>query len=459
MLMTSTLASDSSGGSAVDAAYQRLVDAYLAHDRALSVRLDALMALDSRHVRGWAAKAIFMMSLARCELIPAAQDAARQARICLGDDLDDGLYVRAAECMAGGDWHGAIACFEQLLGRNPRDSMAAKMSHAVRFMLGDAQGMLRSIERVVARSGRSHHHAGFLLGCKAFALEENHRFQEAEFVGRSAVEREAADAWGMHAVSHVYEMTGRSDAGLAWIESHPQAIWGGNNFRYHLLWHQALFLMDLGDLTAALDLYDRYVRVDRTDDFRDIANGASLLKRLELAGVDVGDRWDEMAALCARRIADRSLVFADLHYVMVLAGAGQTDAARTLAGSLLANPARNALQSGLAHRIGAKAAEAVVDHAEGRHAAAAEKLLEVRLVLQAVGGSHAQRDIFEQIMLDAMVRSGHPQAAGLLLVRLGRRGGSNAFAQALLPQSYGPSVRCAGWRKVSAASGEAQAFR
>ncbi len=49
--------------------------------------------------------------------------------------------------------------------------------------------------------------------------------------------------------------------------------------------------------------------------------------------------------------------------------------------------------------------------------------------LCAIGGSHAQRDVFEQVHIESLVRAGErTQAARLLEQRLARRGGVNAFA-------------------------------
>ena len=125
-------------------------------------------------------------------------------------------------------------------------------------------------------------------------------------------------------------------------------------------------------------------------------------------------------------------MFADLHYVMALAGAGRIETAQSLATSLLALPGQCSQQSDLARRVGALAAEAIVDHASGHFGASAQKFLAVRAAMSGIGGSHAQRDVFEQMMLDSMVRAGHPQAPGLLLTRLARRNGKNRFAQELL---------------------------
>ena len=71
-----------------------------------------------------------------------------------------------------------------------------------------------------------------------------------------------------------------------------------------------------------LDLYDREVRPELTDDLLDISNAVALLWRLEQAGVDVGNRWEELADRAQGHLDDHLLVFGDVHYLMALAAAG-----------------------------------------------------------------------------------------------------------------------------------------
>jgi hypothetical protein len=54
--------------------------------------------------------------------------------------------------------------------------------------------------------------------------------------------------------------------------------------------------------------------------------------------------------------------------------------------------------------------------------------------LQRIGGSHAQRDIFDRITIEAALRGGYTEAAGALLRdRLVRRGGAlDGYAAARL---------------------------
>jgi hypothetical protein len=59
-------------------------------------------------------------------------------------------------------------------------------------------------------------------------------------------------------------------------------------------------------------------------------------------------------------------------------------------------------------------AEAMAAFARGDDEAVIRLLEPVRKELVRVGGSHAQRDVFEETLLGAYLRSGRLEAAGLL---------------------------------------------
>jgi tetratricopeptide (TPR) repeat protein len=422
-------------------AWADLVGAFLRHDRRTP---DLLAVAIDQHpsepmgpiVKGW-----MLLMLARRELRAGAIEALAEGRrrLAAAPDVRAELYAEGLESWLAGDPRGAVRAMEQVIGDNPLDAMAVKLSHAVRFMLGDADGMRRSLSRVVSIYTDGVPYAGFIKGCFAFALEETGAYAEAEAMGRRAVELEPADAWGRHAVAHVHEMTGRADEGLAWLAD--AAAWSHcNNFGYHLHWHAALFQLELGRAGEALRLYDQAIRAERTDDYRDVANAASLLQRLELDGHDVGDRWDELAAIAERRVEDRQLAFADLHYLLALLGAGRFGSAEILVrGLLCAGP--DCHNGELSGEIGAPLAAGLVAFRAGRCAEAVSLLEPVRRRLQAIGGSHAQRDVFEQIYLEALVRAGAGHCAGSLAERRAMRGGRDRFAERRLSGRLGQTGR------------------
>jgi hypothetical protein len=435
--------------------YLRLVEAFLAHGRETPVLLGSLIEAHPDCPRAHATKALMLVLLGRSEVIEAARESSAQAAALVVPGVTtagDAAFAAAASAAANGAWWAAIGELERALQADPGDSLSAKMSHALRFMLGDKAGMLRSIERVLGALPAGHAHRGFLMGCHAFALEESGEYGRAETTGRAAVALEARDAWGLHAVSHVHEMTGRISDGIAWIEGGEQHIDHCNNFAGHLFWHLALFKLEAGAVSEVFALYDNRIRAEKTDDFRDIANGASLLARLEFEGHHVGARWEELADKAENRLADRSLVFADLHYLLALLGAGRGVAAGRLAQSMAGTPARHVSQSLVAERAGAATARGLVAFSQGKMGLALENLLASRRQRQMIGGSDAQRDVFEQMTIEAALGAGEDRVArSLLSDRLAHRHGSNRFAQDRLARLMRPMARGKGALGVAAA--------
>ncbi len=409
--------------------WNRLVGAFLRHDRETPVLLGRLIDDHPEKAIGPLLKGYMLLMLARRELCSGAKDALAEGNRRLALQQDDRAvhYASGLSAWLQGNPRGAIHAMERIIDDHPMDAMAVKISHAIRFALGDADGMRRSLARVVSVYTDTMPHAGFIKGCYAFALEETGDYAEAEKMGRKAVELEPSDAWGRHAVAHVYEMTGRAEEGLSWLSDQNQ--WAHcNNFAYHMHWHVGLFQLELGRVNDALKLYDSAVRNQKTDDYRDIANAASLLRRIELEGLSVGDRWDELADIAERRIDDRQLAFADLHYLMALLGAGRFSRAEALVLGMLSADGM-AYNGQVSASIAAPLAAGLVAFQAGCMAEAVALLEPLQPKVQLLGGSHAQRDIFQQIYVEALVRSGAPSTAKVLKIRQSDRNGTNRFAE------------------------------
>ncbi|MDW3182685.1 tetratricopeptide repeat protein [Roseobacter sp.] len=404
-----------------------MVRAFLAHSTATPTHLGAVLTSHPDFAMGHAARGLFSLMLGRAELVKTAQEAAVLAHKACANTTPtfrEAAWTRALDHWLDGRPTKAVAAMEGVLTRHPEDTLTAKVSHAIRFILGDATGMRASIERVLEAHGPDHACRGFALGCHAFALEETGAYDRAEAAGREGLTLAPDDSWGLHAVTHVYDMTARPDLGIALIEGNTGAWDHCNNFRYHVWWHKALLHMDRGQLDVALGLYDAQIRADKTDDYRDISNATSLLVRLELEGVDVGPRWEELADLAQNRTEDGCVVFADLHYMLALTGADRPEAKAAMTRRF----ARDAAKSGEMPRRyadpGVAALAGLNAFAEGRYDAAFADLTAARPTLQTIGGSHAQRDVFDRITIDAGLRAGrYEQTEAVIADRLARRAG------------------------------------
>jgi hypothetical protein len=173
----------------------------------------------------------------------------------------------------------------------------------------------------------------YLHGMLAFAWEQCHLLAQAEAAARHAIHLRRKEPWAHHALAHVMLTQGRIREGQAFMADVSDTWTGLNSFMVtHNWWHQALFALELDDHAEALRLYDTQVWGVVKDYSQDQINAVSLLARLELAGVDVGERWHDVATHLAARVQDHVLPFLDLQYLYGLARAGRPEA-DTLLGS------------------------------------------------------------------------------------------------------------------------------
>ncbi len=302
--------------------------------------------------------------------------------------------MRALKYWLDGDAAGAARAWEEILADHPRDVLALRLAHHAYFYMGAAGGMLASVESVLDAWDEGLAGYGFVLGMRAFALEESGDYAAAEETGRRAVEVNADDPWAVHAVAHVMEMQGRHTEGVEWITGLQPHWEQANNFRYHLWWHRALMHLGRGEADEALGLYDESLWDPESDVLLDLCNEVSLLLRLELMGVDVGDRWEALAEKAGSRTDDRMLAFIDCHVVAALAAAGQVDKAERMVEEM-------ASAGGIFADVGATVSKALIAHRAGDYPAAVRLLEDVRDDIVTIGGSHAQRNLFNLLLEDA----------------------------------------------------------
>ena len=332
-------------------------------------------------------------------------------------------HTDALEAWCLGRLDDAALIWEKILVHYPRDCVALRLVYFNHFYSGNSRRMRDTVARVMSRWEDDHPLYGYLLGMYSFALEECGDLDQAEKIGRRAVEINPEDSWSVHAVAHVLETRQQHEAGIGWLKG-LEADWSTvNNFRFHLYWHQCLYHLERGEFGIILDIYDRLLVSDLGSEFYlDVCNAASLLWRLELYGVDVGERWHTLLDVSRGHVQDRDLVFVSLHYLMPLAAAGTHDDVRALVANLEDWENAEETQSTVLRSVGMDVAHAVCLMREGEYDRAYRRLSSARYRTDLIGGSHAQRDLFALLMLDCARRGGHGlEAEGLLAERVALR--------------------------------------
>ena len=318
---------------------------------------------------------------------PEAAAPARAAMAAAIDTLgphstaDEIALCEALRTALDGRLLGAAEVLDARLAAAPGALLLLKLSTMLRFIGGDAAGMVRTTGVALPAWRPTDAGYGFVLGCRSFALEEVSDYAGAERAGRAALAHTPHNPWAIHAVAHVFEMRTRPREGIAWLEGCRGGWAGANNFAFHVAWHLALFHLELGEHDRVLELYDREVRPAPSEDNRDMANATALLWRLRQFGVDVGGRWSELAEIARRRRGETALVFAALHRIFALLAVGDFSAVDDVLEALAAGGRGE--QAAVARAVGLPLARAMAGHGIGGLAG-----------LECLGGSMAQRDVF-----------------------------------------------------------------
>jgi hypothetical protein len=360
----------------------------------------------------------FMLLLVKRELVSRAEQAANVAEAAMmqaGATSRERLHLQALRAWIGRDCRAAAAILQRILAEYPSDLLALKLVQYLLFYQGDWRGMRDTVAAALASWDEHTPGYGYALGCHAFGVEECGDYAEAEKLGRCAVALHPDDIWAAHAVAHCCEMQDRSSDGLAWLDEARTGWPNANNFAFHVNWHRCLFLLELGHFDEILARYDNEVRAEATDEYLDITNAVSLLWRLEQHGVDVGHRWRELATRSAARIDDHMLVFGDAHYAAALAAAGTAEDFAWWRRSSAAYARASETQSGIMAEIGLALGDAARAHRHGDYGRAVDLLFPARGSIRRIGGSHAQRDFFAQLLIDSAVKAGRAEIARDLL--------------------------------------------
>jgi hypothetical protein len=151
-----------------------------------------------------------------------------------------------------------------------------------------------------------------------------------------------------------------------------------------------------------------------------LCDAASLVWRHRLYGVDCrAEAPEEVAALAREAFSRPGMTFADVHCALAYAAAGDRVALERLAEQLEERLRADKIAAG---KVVPVLVKAVTAFAQGDYEQTAELMEPIAGQVVRVGGSNAQRSVFEDTLLHAYLRSGrHESAAALLRQRLARR--------------------------------------
>ncbi|XP_035129026.2 tetratricopeptide repeat protein 38 isoform X5 [Callithrix jacchus] len=343
------------------------------------------------------------------------------------------LHVSAVETFAKGNFPKACELWEQILQDHPTDMLALKFSHDAYFYLGYQEQMRDSVARIYPFWTPDIPLSSYVKGIYSFGLMETNFYDQAKKLAREALSVNPTDAWSVHTIAHIHEMKAEIKDGLEFMQ-HSEAQWKDSDMlACHNYWHWALYLIEKslirrtvffqGEHEAALTMYDTHIlpSLQASGAMLDVVDSCSMLYRLQMEGVSLGQRWQDVLPVTQKHSRDHVLLFNDAHFLMASLGAHDPQTTQELLTTLQdasESPGENC-QHLLARDVGLPLCQALVEAEAGNSDRVLELLLPIRYRIVQLGGSNAQRDVFNQLLIHAALNctsSVHKNVARSLLM-------------------------------------------
>jgi hypothetical protein len=402
-------------------AYVEGVDRLLSANAGAEASFDRAIAADPTLALAHAGRARSLQLQGR--MGDAREVAGRARALVAGVTARERAHVEALAIAVEGDAPRALAAIREHVAEFPRDAMVLSPATGVYGLIGFSgrQDRNEALVALLEPLAQAYGDDWWFLSAHGFALTEAQGWE----AGAPLIERSLAlaprNAHGAHAWAHVlYERGDERDGAAfvdAWLPDYPRDA----QLHCHLSWHLALFELAQGRGDRAREIYIESIRPGTalSPSLPVLADSASLLWRSELAGAERrAEHWKDVASYARRVFPKIGIGFADAHCAVAYAAAGDGEALERWIAQLRRADAEGRLLSGSALPM---VADGFGAFARGDYDGAIRVLAPAVDHFVRIGGSRAQRDLFENTLLAAYWRSGRAAAAaGLLERRLDR---------------------------------------
>lgn len=418
------------------ARYREGIDCVLAAWPGAGEAFDAAIAADRDFALAHIARARVHFFYAEAQAVRACVGKARELVARHGIEREKS-HVEALALGMEGQPAKSLAQTLAHLEQWPRDALILSLPLGA-FGLYAFSGMADHDQaRVDLCEKHASHYGGdwWFLTYLGWSLTENHDVKRGRALTEQGFAKRRANANAAHALAHAMFEDGSvadAEAMIAdWLPSYDRS----GILHAHISWHQALAALEHGDAARALAIYSDRIqpRVTRAPPINSVTDGASLLWRMTVEGHAVpADVWTDAAAHAERSFPNAGVTFADVHMALVAAATGNATGLEQRIATLETRLGEGKLAAGA---VVPAICRAVRAFAGGDYTDCVRTLEPMANEVVRIGGSHAQREMIEDTLLMALMKTGEAEKARTLLDRrLHRR----------------PSLRDARWRQAVA---------
>jgi hypothetical protein len=398
------------GSAAAVALFDEAVDRSLRHDGGVA---EAALAATQADPSFAAAHAVLALAHPgeSTRALPRARSLAQRS----GTDYERSLVGFVDLLLSQGMWTALQTGLDHARA-HPRDLLGVGLAgtmveRSARVDVHDA------VLAVYAPSRRALGDHPYLLCMVGFVAQEQGRFGEAAAMASRALEQQPTSVTAAHLLAHVRYETADHTEGLAWLDDFRAGMHPDGDYVHHLGWHAALHTLALGETERTLQRLAGLATAD-ADDARHVIDTGALVMRCRLHGLVAAhdDPTDGRTVPPTTWLAEMPSMYLGFHAAVGLAVAGRSHDLRALAHACprMVCPGASDLLAPLA--------VALADYVDGDFAHAADTLASLRPTMYRWGGSRAQREVVEDILIEAAIRGDRlPLATAVLTERVERR--------------------------------------
>lgn len=262
----------------------------------------------------------------------------------------------------------------------------------------------------------------WFLTYRGWSHGENGNVPLGRAMTQRALELRRNNVNAVHGLAHALYEAGAGEEAEALIADWLPGYDRSGNLYSHIAWHGALVALERGDTERALAIYADSVAPAATmgAPINVVTDTTSFLWRLQAYGHAVPEGlWADAATYASQYFRQPGFAFADVHMALVAAATGDSTALEQRADALTALIEAGNFPVG---PVVPAIIRAALAFAEEDYAGCVRLLEPVIGEVVRIGGSGAQREVVEDTLLVALMRSGEaPKARALLDRRLKRR--------------------------------------
>ena len=380
-------------------------------------------AVDSDDGLAVAHAALGLLQLYRSAPEEAKESVARAKALAVNATKRERQQVEAIGLMVSGRNDKAYRLIQEHLKEFPRDILMVRLASRVLILGCSGAGVANFPEELLSMVkplASDYGEDWAFLGQYAFAHHETGQFSDALTYAERSLEQRPDNANASHSVAHVFFETGDPDGGSDFLGDWLDGYDRRGPFNVHLSWHQALFQLATGRPENAVSLYEGHIRPTVIQkNFGSLQDAASLMWRMKIYGDGEPGPWNEALEIARPAAESPGPAFRDAHAALAFAAGGHTEEMGKLISGLDAMAGEG---NALSREVMLPLAKGVEAFANGAYDDAADNLDGLVDQLARIGGSHAQREVFEDTILESYIRSGRfDKAQDLLHTRLKRR--------------------------------------